>query len=83
LGVVELVQKGANGPIENLRLILMPIWQDRILEKATGLPARVKAEIEQFFLSATLFTDKQAKVTGWRGPNAAHKLINASLTGDA
>ena len=53
------------------------------LEKATDLPARVKAEIEQFFLSATLFTDKQAKVTGWRGPNAAHKLINASLTGDA
>ena len=85
LGVVELVQKGANGPIENPRLILMPIWHDRMgeLEKATDLPARVKAEIEQFFLSATLFTDKQAKVTGWRGPNAAHKLINASLTGDA
>ena len=27
----------------------------------------MKAEIEQFFLSATLFTDKQAKVTGWLG----------------
>jgi len=83
LGVVELVQKGAKGPIENPRVILMPIWHDRMgeLEKATDLPARVKAEIEQFFLSATLFTDKQAKVTGWRGPNAAHKLINASLTG--
>jgi hypothetical protein len=61
---------------------LFQIWHDRMgeLEKATDLPARVKAEIEQFFLSATLFTDKQAKVTGWRGPNAAHKLINASLT---
>jgi hypothetical protein len=35
----------------------------------------------QFFLSATFFTDKQATVTGWRGPKAAHKLVNESLTG--
>jgi len=34
------------------------------LEHAADLPARVKAEIEQFFLSVTLFTDKQAKVAG-------------------
>jgi inorganic pyrophosphatase len=83
LGVVELVQKGANGPIENPRVILMPIWHDRLgeLEKATDLPERVKAEIEQFFLSATFFTDKQAKITGWRGPKAAHRLISASLAG--
>jgi inorganic pyrophosphatase len=82
LGVVDLVQDGAKGPIENPRLILMPIWHDRMgeLEKAADLPARVKAEIEQFFLSATFFTDKRAKVMGWRGPKAAHKLIHASLT---
>jgi hypothetical protein len=42
----------------------------------------VKVEIEQFFLGATLFTHKQAKVTGWSGPNAVHNLINASLTGE-
>ena len=67
LGVVELVQEGAKGPIENPRVILMPIWHDCMgeLGKATDLPARVKAEIEQFFLNTTLFTDKQAKVTGW------------------
>ena len=61
----------------------MPIWHDRLgeLEKATDLPERVKAEIEQFFLSATFFTDKQAKVTGWRGPKAAQKFVNASLAG--
>jgi len=51
------------------------------LEKTADLPARLKGEIEQFFLSATFFTDKRAKVTGWRGPKAAHKLVNASLTG--
>ncbi|HEY4846880.1 MAG TPA: inorganic diphosphatase [Methylocella sp.] len=56
LGVVDLVQKDAKGPIENPRLILMPIWHDRMgeLEKAADLPARVKAEIEQFF-SARLY----------------------------
>jgi len=60
----------------------MPIWHDCMgeLEKVTDLPARVKAEIEQFFLNATLFTDKQAKVMGWRGPQVAHKLVNACLT---
>jgi len=82
LGVVDLVQEGKNGPLGNPRVILMPVWHDRMgeLENAADLPARLKAEIEQFFLSATLFTEKQAKVTGLRGPNAAHKLINASLT---
>jgi hypothetical protein len=39
------------------------------LEKAADLPARLKAEIEQFFLGA-IFTDKRAKVTGWGGPKA-------------
>jgi inorganic pyrophosphatase len=43
LGVVDLIQEGAKGPIENPRLILMPIWHDRM--------------------------------------KAAHRLVNASLTG--
>src|ERR1700730_2447171 len=56
LGGVDLVQEGAKGPIENPRLLL-PIWHDRMgeLENAADLPARLKAEIEQFFLSATFF----------------------------
>ena len=53
LGVGDLVQEDAKGPIENPRLILMPIWHDRMgeLEKPADLPTRVKAEIEQFFLT--------------------------------
>ena len=54
--------------------------KNRMGDKLPTYP-RVKAEIEQFFLSVTFFTDKRAKVTGWRGPKAAHKLVNASLTG--
>ncbi len=83
LGVVELEQKGEEGGREkNPRLILMPTWHDRLgeLEKATELPARFREEIEQFFLSATFFTDKAAKIKGWRGPKAAEKLVRANLS---
>jgi inorganic pyrophosphatase len=81
LGVVDLVQEVKNGPIGNPRVILMPVWHDRMgeFENASELPSRLKEEIEQFFLSATFFTDKNAKVTGWRGPKAVDKLISASL----
>jgi inorganic pyrophosphatase len=76
LGVVDLVQEGKNGPVGNPRVILMPVWHNRMgeLENASDLPSRLKEEIEQFFVSATLFTDKKPKVTGWRGPKAADKL---------
>src|SRR5438105_2317364 len=40
-----------------IRVILMPIWHDRMgeLERAADLPSRIKEEIEQFFTSATFF----------------------------
>jgi inorganic pyrophosphatase len=77
LGVVDVSQKAKNGREENPRLILMPTWHDRMgeLVKASGLPDRLKREIEQFFVSATFFTGKDARIQGWRGPNAAMKLI--------
>jgi inorganic pyrophosphatase len=82
LGVVELVQEEKTQcPVQNPRLILMPVWHDRMgeLERAADLSSRIKEEIEQFFTSATFFTGKKAKVMGWHGPKAADKLINASL----
>jgi hypothetical protein len=71
LGVVELVQEGAKGPIENPRLILMPIWHNR---KAADLPTRVKTEIEQFFLSVTFFTDKPH--TNWSTRASPARTLN-------
>jgi hypothetical protein len=37
------------------RLILMPTWHERMgeLERSTGLPKRMREEIDQFFVSAT------------------------------
>ncbi len=82
LGVVDLEQKGDDGPESNPRLILMPTWHDRLgeFEKAAALPERLKQELERFFVTATFFTGKHPRITGWRGPKAADKLIRASLT---
>jgi len=77
LGVVEVSQQGEQGREDNPRLILMPVWHDRMgeLEKASGLPKRMREEIEQFFVSATFFTGKDPKIEGWKGPKAALAII--------
>lgn len=79
LGVVDVTQKGKHGREDNPRLILIPTWHDRLgdLEKASGLPRRLQQELEQFFVTATFFTGKDARVEGWRGPKAAMKLIES------
>ena len=49
LGVVELVQEEKTcSPVQNPRVILMPVWHDRMgeLERASDLPSRFKDEIE-------------------------------------
>jgi inorganic pyrophosphatase len=83
LGVVDVTQKAKSGVEENPRLIVMPIWHDRMgeFEKASGLPERLKQEIEQFFVSATFFTGKDVKIKGWRGPKAAAKMVESSRHG--
>jgi inorganic pyrophosphatase len=77
LGVADVTQQGEHGLEKNPRLILMPIWHDRLgeYERATALPERLKGEIERFFVNATLFTGKDPRIEGWRGPEAATKLI--------
>jgi inorganic pyrophosphatase len=81
LGVVEVEQDGESGRGErNDRIIAMPTWHDRMgeFERATDLPARLRQEIEQFFLEATFFTAKNAKVLRWRGAKRAASLISTA-----
>ena len=82
LGVVDVSQKGDNGREKNPRLILMPSWHERMgeFEKATGLPKRLREEIEQFFVSATFFTGKNPRIEGWRGPKAALHIVKKAGT---
>jgi inorganic pyrophosphatase len=84
LGVVELEQnrKGGGGRERNDRIVAVPANAPRLdLEDFTGLPERVRDEIDQFFLAVTFFEDKQAVILGWKGPEAAWRAVQASVRG--
>ena len=81
IGVVEVVQQGRGGKrIRNDRIIARPLWHDRMgeFERVQQIPARLRQEIEQFFLSATFFTGKNPRIRGWRGPRHAVAAIRAA-----
>ncbi|HZF50124.1 MAG TPA: inorganic diphosphatase [Polyangiaceae bacterium] len=82
LGVVKLSQKRKKtGARErNDRIIAIPVGAPRLEEirDARDLPERVRKEIGQFFLTAVVLADKDAKLLGWDGPEAANELIDAS-----
>jgi inorganic pyrophosphatase len=78
LGVVDVRQKGENGREENPRLIVMPSWHERMgeFEKASGLPKRLREEIEEFFVSATFLP---ARTQRWRvGAVPRPRLVSSS-----
>jgi inorganic pyrophosphatase len=76
LALVSIEQKGLQGRIGNPRLILAPAWDGGdVLEIGAEFTGRVKAELETFFLNATLFTDKEARVIGWQEADAAGRYL--------
>ena len=81
IGVVRVEQDDKDGGRErNDRVIAVPIKADRFapLREAGDLPERMRDELQQFFLSAVLFAQKNAKLLGWGGPGEAEALIEAS-----
>lgn len=81
IGAVLVDQKGDGGKRErNDRLVLVPLGADRLadLDDAKALPRRAREEIEQFFLDTTFFTQKDARVLGWKGPAEADALVRKS-----
>ena len=81
LGVVEMDQEEKEGKRErNDRVIVRPWWPDRLgeFENESDLPARLREEIEQFFVSTTFFTAKKPKILGWKGPKRASSIIKES-----
>ncbi len=77
VSVVDLDQKSKKGRIGNPRLILRPLWYQRMdaIEAAPELPKNLREQLEQFFVSADFFTGKEPKILGWRGPKAATGLV--------
>ena len=79
LAVVRVEQNGAEGGrIRNDRVLALPIDARRELD----LTARVRQEIEHFFIAATVLEGKDARILGWGDADAALALIRAAATLD-
>ena len=75
VGVVRMVQKEKGAKWErNDRIIAVP-GDDPRLDDVSDLPARVRQELEQFFITVIEMTDKRVRVEGWEGPGKANKLV--------
>jgi len=80
IGAVLLDQKEDGKRQRNDRLVLAPLGLSRFehLRDPDALPQRMRQEIERFFLDTTFFTQKDARVLGWKGPGYAEKLVRKS-----
>ena len=85
LGMVEVREDGKDGKRRrNNRVIAMPLWNDRLgdLERAKDLPKQIREELEEFFLSTTFFTAKNAKIQGWKGKAATDAFIRQHIVSE-
>ena len=82
IGVVKVDQRGDGATrVRNDRIIAVPTEVRREHVGAPGdLPARIREELNQFFLAATALEGKDARVLGWAGPDEALALIRASAS---
>jgi inorganic pyrophosphatase len=81
IGLVALEQDAASGKRRerNDRVVAVPERAPRLEYRSAGdLPARVRAEIERFFLDVTFFEKKNARILGWEGPEQALALVERS-----
>ena len=82
IGLVKVDQRdaGGEGRIRNDRIVAVPVEARRELVTAPDdLPARIREELNQFFLAATALEGKDARVLGWAGPTEALALIRQSV----
>lgn len=81
LGAILVTQSESGKRERNDRLLAVPLGADRFahLEDFQSMDDRLKAELEQFFLSTTFFSQKKARIEGWKGAGYAHKLVRKAL----
>jgi inorganic pyrophosphatase len=77
LGMLQLDERSGGKRKRNDRLVTIPLKAERLEEVAhpSRLPAEQREELEQFFLSTTFHTHKEARVLGWKGAKYAEKKI--------
>jgi inorganic pyrophosphatase len=77
VALIELEQKARTGQgrERNDRLVVEPVAARRPTVK---LSPRLRKELEEFFVSATLLEDKEVTILGWNGAAAAASLVERS-----
>jgi len=80
LGLIRLKQnrKRAKGRERNDRLVAIPTKAPRFAayREPADLPLRWRAELEEFFICATRFENKDAEIIGWAGAAAAERMVD-------
>lgn len=84
VAVVRLEQDSkTSGRVRNDRIVAVPVKHSRgdLVTSPDDLPARVREEIAQFFVSAIFFEPKNPRLLGWGGPEEAGALVDGSVSG--
>jgi|SRR5690349_2137490 len=79
LGVLKVDQKKKRGTgrERNDRLLVVPVIAARTqnLHSVKDLSRREREELEHFFTAAVAFSDKDVRILGWEGPEAAERMV--------
>jgi inorganic pyrophosphatase len=85
LGVIRLRQNRSEGSgrVRNDRLIAVPIKMPRFasFHNPKDLPLRWRQELEEFFLAATRFEDKDAEILGWASAAEGERMVDRCVAG--
>ena len=87
IGVVQLEQNGKGpdgrplGRERNDRVIVAPLKARRLeqLKSVYELPARLRKELEHFFIAVVFSQNKDPRIIGWGGPSEAEATIDAAM----
>ena len=79
IGLVKVDQRGDGGDTrvrnDRIKIALPAKVRREHIAAPDDLPARIREELNQFFLAATALEGKDARILGWAGPDEAVALI--------
>jgi inorganic pyrophosphatase len=80
LALLKVEQNGEKARIRNDRLVVRPVEARREAGQPSGsaMTERVKNELAQFLIAATVLEGKEIEILGWDGPGAVVDLIRSS-----
>jgi inorganic pyrophosphatase len=81
-GFVPSTRGDDGDPVDAMLYWMLPPirgWRSRAgLRSAVALPERVRNELGEFFIAATVLERKDPRILGWAGPEAALALVKAT-----